>query len=93
MNTQANLSLLRQILTVLGGLLAGYGIGNPDQWGHVVNDVMVIIPAAVSLGSIVWSVYAHYEQVKVPEHTTVNSADGPLPAGVAVKLGAVEAKS
>lgn len=93
MNSQANLSLLRQILTVLGGLLAGYGIGNPEQWGHAVNDVMVAIPALVSLGSIVWSVWAHYKQVKVSEHTTVSSADGPMPAGTAVKLGAVEAKS
>ena len=88
MNPQANLSLLRQILTVLGGLLAGYGIGNPDQWGYVVNDIMVIVPATVSLGSILWSVWAHYRQVKVPEHTVVKPVGAaPATAATAVKEG------
>lgn len=93
MNQQAKLSLLRQILTVLGGLFAGYGIGNVEQWGYIVDDIAVTIPALISLGSIVWSIWAHYRQVKVPEQTRVASAEGPMPAVVAVKLGTLEAKS
>ncbi len=87
------MSLLRQILTVGGGLFAGFGIGNVEQWGHVVDDIAVIVPALISLGSILWSIWAHYKQVKVPEQTRVASTEGPMPAVVAVKLGTLEAKS
>ena len=93
MNSQGNLSLLRQILTVLGGLAAGYGIGNADQWGSIANDIAVAVPVLVSAGSIMWSVWAHYKQVKVPEHTEVIppsypvSAASVMPATTAIKAG------
>ncbi len=95
MNSQANLSLLRQFLTVIGGLFAGYGIGNAAQWSHMVDDVAVAVPALISLGSIMWSFWAHYKQVKVPELTLVKPVmGGTMPAIVAVKEGLIpESKS
>ena len=89
MNSQANLSLLRQVLTFLGALLAGRGLVTADQATTLANDFTVVVPAAVSIGSIAWSIYAHWRQVKVPEKTVVVPPDGngEMHAVTAVKAG------
>lgn len=67
MNTEATLSLLRQLLTLVGGLLAGAGYLNAEQANTITNDVLTVVPALVSLGSVCWSIYAHWNQKKVPQ--------------------------
>lgn len=89
MNTQEKLNLLRQILTLVGGLLAGAGVVTDATASTAINDIMVIIPAAVSLGSLVWSVYAHWNMVKVPEQTKVVTGTGSIAASAALKSGMV----
>jgi hypothetical protein len=68
MNSDQQLNLLKQVITMLGGMAAGAGLLHitMEQVTTVANDMIVIIPAAISLGSIVWSVYAHWRMKKVP---------------------------
>jgi hypothetical protein len=70
MNEQELGSLLRQILTLAGGLLAGAGYMDATQANTITNDLVVAIPALVSLGSVAWSIYAHWNMKKVPGDAT-----------------------
>ncbi len=71
MNSQEAMNLLRQMLTLVGGILTGMGVLNHEQANTIVNDVAVLVPAAVSLGSVCWSVYVHWNMKKVPETAKV----------------------
>lgn len=89
MNSQEKMNLLRQMLTLLGGMFAGAAGINAAQVSSAVNDIMVIVPAAVSLGSLAWSMYAHWNMVKVSDKTVVSTGVGPVPASAALKQGLV----
>lgn len=67
MNSQEALNLLKQLLTLGGGVLAGAGWVSESQASTISSDLAIAIPALVSLGSIAWSVYSHWNMVKVPE--------------------------
>lgn len=67
MNSEEVMNLLRQVLTLTGGLAAGAGYVSTSQASTISNDVMVAVPALVSLGSVLWSVYVHWNMKKVPE--------------------------
>jgi hypothetical protein len=58
---------------------------------YVVDNIAVAVPALISAGSILWSVWAHYKQVKVPENTIVKPMNMmPTTAAVAVKEGTLK---
>lgn len=88
MSSQELLNLLRQLLTLAGGLLAGAGILNAAQAETVTNNLVVAIPALVSLGSVAWSVYAHWQMKKVPDKSTALVLPGQpsIPAGTVLDL-------
>lgn len=90
MNSQEKMNLLRQVLTLVGGLLAGAGVISASQSATLTNDVITIVPAAVSIGSLAWSVYAHWNMVKVHEKTSVVTGTGTLSAGNALAQGLVK---
>src|SRR5271170_1529077 len=70
--SDTTMSFVRQLLTAGGAMLAGFGISGLDTVTvtHIVSDVAVILPAAVSLISIVWSVVSTYGKKKVPVGST-----------------------
>ena len=72
MNSQEQLNLLKQMLTFFGGIGVSAGYLTVGQAGTLTNDIIVAIPALVSLASIAWSVYAHWNMKKVPEHAQVS---------------------
>lgn len=71
MNSQEIMNLVRQLLTLLSGFAVGAGWLTHDQASTAIGDIFVIVPAAVSLGSVCWSVYAHWNMKKVPEGARV----------------------
>ena len=79
MNNQEVTNLVRQLLTLAGGMLAGAGVLNANQSYTLVNDIMVAVPALISLGSVAWSVYAHWNMRKVPENSLVVKPGTPVP--------------
>jgi hypothetical protein len=68
MNSDQSLNLLKQVITFFGAMAVGAGLFNitTEQVTTVANDLIVAIPAVVSIGSIVWSVYSHWKMKKVP---------------------------
>ena len=78
--TDAQLNMLKQFLTLAGGVLATMGIMSTTQETTLVTDLMIGVPAIISAGSILWSIYAHYGMKKVPIASTAVM----LPPSVAV---------
>ena len=72
-------SAIRQLLTFGGAILTGLGITNLEQAASLTNDLVVAIPALVSIGSVVWSIVAHYKMKKVPVAATAIILPGPKP--------------
>lgn len=72
MNSQEAMNLLRQVLTLSGGILTGMGVIDHEQANTIINDVAILVPASISLGSVVWSVYVHWNMKKVPENARVS---------------------
>lgn len=67
MNNEEMLNLLKQLLTLAGGILTTAGYLTVGQANTITTDIVVAVPAVISLGSISWSVYAHWNMKKVPE--------------------------
>jgi hypothetical protein len=69
MNNDQLLNLLKQVLTLFGGIAAGIGAAHisAEQITTISNDLVVAVPALVSAGSLIWSVYAHWNMKKVPD--------------------------
>jgi hypothetical protein len=70
--TDAQASGFRQVLTATGAVLAGLGIKGltAETAMTITNDLAVILPAAVSLGSVIWSIVVAYGKKKVPIEST-----------------------
>jgi hypothetical protein len=84
MNDQEKMNALRQGLTLVFGMLtvAMPWLATSQQYSALTTDVMTIVPAGVSLYSVLWSIYAHWNMKKVPEHSTaVALPGGPAPVG------------
>jgi hypothetical protein len=88
MNSQATMSFLRQALTLIGGLLAGAGWISAGQSADLVSDITIAVPALLSAGSILWSVYSHFNMKKVPVAATALILP-PVAPGVPSALPAV----
>ncbi len=87
MNQDANLNLLKQMLTLIGGILATMGVLNGSQVSEMTQDIIVAVPALISAGSIIWSVYSHFHMKKVPVAATAIVLPGPpKPVGAVVDL-------
>lgn len=80
MNSQANMNLIRQLLTFAFGILVTRGVLTADQAASLVTNLAIVIPAAGAIGSIAWSVYVHWNMKKVPDSSTAVK----LPSSVAV---------
>src|SRR5208282_4354280 len=79
MNNEEQMNLLKQILTLIGGLAIGAGVLSTAQVSALISDLMIVgaaIGAVVSAYSILWSVYAHWNMKKVPEHSTAVALPG-----------------
>lgn len=70
MNSEGNLNLLKQVLTLLSGMAVIYGVMTESQATQIVGLIMIGVPALTGAGSMLWSVYAHWNMKKVPEQST-----------------------
>lgn len=88
MNSQEKMNALRQMLTLVFGVLAGFapGLATQQQYSEVTSAIITIIPAAISLYSVCWSVWAHWNQIKVPEKATALLLPDKLPVGTVANL-------
>lgn len=66
MTYQETMNLLRQIATLIGGMMTARGLMTADQATGIVTNLSTLVPAAISLGSIGWSVWSHWNMKKVP---------------------------
>jgi hypothetical protein len=80
MNDQEKMNLLKQVLTLLSGIGVGLGVWSASEGSELVGDILVALPAVTGAGSVIWSVYSHWNMKKVPEAARVT-----LPSGVAGK--------
>ena len=66
------LSAMRSILIAGGSVLAAAGIEGLDTQSvsTAVNDLLIIVPASVSLGSVIWGVVEKIGKKKVPVAAT-----------------------
>jgi hypothetical protein len=91
MNSDETMNMVRQFLTLASAFAAGLGWITKDQAASIVTDLGVIVPAAIGLGSVAWSIYAHWNMKKVPESATaVALPAGPQPVGASVTPGLVK---
>jgi hypothetical protein len=70
MNSQESLNALKQLGTFVFAILVMRGYLTHDQSTAILGDLYVIVPALGSLGTIGWSIYAHWNMKKVPEGST-----------------------
>lgn len=68
MNTQEILNTLKIVGSTLFGILAMHGYMTTDQASAIMGDLTVAVPALLSLGTMAWSIYAHWNMKKVPEN-------------------------
>ena len=69
MNNQELLNAAKQVGTLIFGVFVARGYLTHNQASTVMTDLGVVIPALGSLGTIGWSIYSHWNMVKVPEVT------------------------
>ena len=67
MNGQEKLNALKQIGTFAFAFFVARGYLTHDQSTAILSDLAVMLPAAGSLCTIGWSIYGHWNMVKVPE--------------------------
>lgn len=71
MNTQEILNVLKICGATLFGILAMHGYMTQDQASVIMGDLTIAVPALLSAGSVGWSIYAHWNMKKVPDHAVV----------------------
>jgi hypothetical protein len=74
MNSQEIWSLIRTLLNVVGGILVTNHLAGASDVAQASTDMMTIGPALVSLCSIGYGVYAHWNMKKVPETAKIIGA-------------------
>ena len=56
MNKTVGMSVLRQVLTVVGVLLVGQGVTDAAHWNAAVNNIIAVIGAGSVLVSFIWGI-------------------------------------
>ena len=69
MNDQEKMNAVRQFLTMFFSMLtiAVPALATSQQYSLLTTSILTAIPSLFTLGSLGWSVYAHWNMVKVPE--------------------------
>ncbi len=70
MNQQELMNTVRQCLTMVFSMLTILvpSLAASANFSAVTTAILAAIPALCTIGSIGWSVYAHWNMVKVPEN-------------------------
>ena len=89
MNNEEVMNAVRQFLTLAFGLLTMRGIMTADQASTLITDFAVIVPAACSVGSVGWSIYAHWNMVKVPEKSVPPTPPQPRTGATPARAAAI----
>jgi hypothetical protein len=66
MNTQVILNMLKIVGATFFGMLAMHGYMSEGQATAIMGELSVAVPALISVGSIAWSIYTHWNMKKVP---------------------------
>ena len=70
MNNEEKLNLLKQLLTMAGAMGVTFGLLTQSQSSALAGAISVAAPALVTIGSIAWSIYSHWNMKRVPENST-----------------------
>ena len=99
MNSDSTMNLVRQLLTMVFAMLTAAvpALATSANFSVLQTAIMSAIPALCTIGSVVWSAYAHWNMKKVPEKSTaidigphpVGSTVAVAPAGATPKLATV----
>ena len=87
--TDSQLNAIKQGLTLVFGMLTVLAptLATAQQYSELTTAIITAIPALISAGSVIWSVYAHWGMKKVPANATaVILPTGPAPAGSTIDL-------
>jgi len=71
MNQDEKLNALKQMLTMIGSLATMAGILTSGQVSELTSAVCIAAPALLTISSVLWSVYSHWNMAKVPENSMV----------------------
>jgi hypothetical protein len=91
MNSQETMNMVKQILTMIFSALTvlAPGLATSQQYSLLTTSIITAVPALATAGSIIWSIYTHWNMKKVPDAATaiilpatVPGAPPPPPAPV-----------
>lgn len=65
MNKDQALGILRNIVSLVCGVLVGKGIITAEQATTITSDIMIAAPALIALGVALWEAFEHTDKAKV----------------------------
>jgi hypothetical protein len=96
-NNQETMNTLKQMLTMVFSAITVLmpGLATAQQMSTLATAIMTAVPALITAGSVIWSIYAHWGMKKVPDAATAIilpsaipgvSPPAPAPVGSTVNL-------
>ena len=94
MNSQEQLNALKQAMTCVFAVLTALmpGVAASQNFSLIETGLLTAAPALLTLGSMAWSIYSHWNMKKVPETSTAISTPAALPVGSTVTINGSIAK-
>ncbi len=94
MNSDEKLNLLKQMMTMVFGMMTALmpALASSQNFSALETAAGTGAPALLTLGSIIWSVYSHWNMKKVPETATAVALPGGVPVGATVSVSGITAK-
>lgn len=100
MNSQVAQQFLKIALMTILSSLTTLGYVNHDQASSIASDIYTLVPAILDLGTIFWTVYAHWNMKKVPvnsvaiakedtQGSVIKGVSVTVPGGLAKVVGAL----
>jgi hypothetical protein len=89
MNTDEKMNALKQALTLVFGMLTVLDptLATAAQYSTLTTAIVTIVPACISIYSVIWSIYSHWGMKKVPENSTALILPASSPAAPPVGGG------
>lgn len=64
-NKEQSLSILRNVISLVAGILVGKGILSAEQAATLTNEIMIAAPAVAAIVTLIWGLIAHTDKAKV----------------------------
>lgn len=94
MNSQEQLNALKQAMTCVFAVITALmpGLAASQNFSLIETGLLTAAPALLTLGSMGWSIYSHWNMKKVPETSTAIATPTALPVGSTVSINGAIAK-